>query len=71
MASEHTFHTGIAENISEGGFFVRTHIPPPIGEMVHIMIALGSSRQRVTLSLTAQVQWVCVPSGEGCRRDVG
>jgi uncharacterized protein (TIGR02266 family) len=65
MSSEHTFHTGLAENISEGGLFVVTHIPPPLGEIVHIFIELGSPRARAALNLTGQVQWIRIPSREG------
>ena len=34
VASEHNFFTGFTSNISEGGVFIATDLPPPLGTIV-------------------------------------
>ncbi len=65
LTSPRSFHTGMANDISEGGIFVATHIAPDIGEVVQIFIELGTPRDRKVLTLTGQVTWIRVPSSEG------
>ncbi len=58
MASDHNFYTGLANNISEGGIFVATYMPPPVGEIVEIFVELGLQQSRATFVIKGQVQWI-------------
>jgi uncharacterized protein (TIGR02266 family) len=40
LESEHNFYTGITCNISEGGVFVATYMPPPRGSCVAMVLVL-------------------------------
>jgi uncharacterized protein (TIGR02266 family) len=44
LQSEHNFFTGVANNLSEGGIFVATAQPPPIGTEVGFELVLGGER---------------------------
>jgi uncharacterized protein (TIGR02266 family) len=44
MQSEHNFFTGIANNISEGGIFIATLAPPPVGTEIGFELVLGAER---------------------------
>ena len=44
LESEHNFFTGITDNISEGGVFVATASPPPLGSEVGFELLLGGER---------------------------
>jgi hypothetical protein len=46
---------GVARNISEGGMFVETHDPPPLGSQVRITF----EAEGVHLSAVAEVRYVC------------
>ncbi len=48
LESEHNFYTGITDNISEGGIFVATPHPPPLGSEVSFELVLGEQRFQVT-----------------------
>jgi uncharacterized protein (TIGR02266 family) len=54
LQSEHNFFTGLTNNVSEGGIFVATHAPPPIGTEVGVELLLAGSR----FPLQGVVQWV-------------
>jgi uncharacterized protein (TIGR02266 family) len=40
IASESNFYAGFTENLSEGGVFVATHTPRPLGSVVDLVIDL-------------------------------
>lgn len=44
LESEHNFFTGVTANISEGGVFVATPAPPPVGTDVGFELLLGGQR---------------------------
>jgi uncharacterized protein (TIGR02266 family) len=54
MQSEHNFFTGIANNISEGGIFIASLSPPPLGAEIGFELVLGGERFLVV----GVVQWV-------------
>ncbi len=58
MVSESNFYTGLANNISEGGLFVATYMPPPVGTVVEIAVELGMSKQAASFNIRGQVQWI-------------
>jgi uncharacterized protein (TIGR02266 family) len=47
LESEHNFYTGISQNISEGGIFVATIHPPPLGSAVSFQLLLENQRFQV------------------------
>ncbi len=54
LQSEHNFFAGVANNVSEGGVFVATTAPPPIGTEVGFELVLGGERFLVV----GVVRWV-------------
>jgi len=54
LESDHNFFTGVANNLSEGGIFVATAHPPPIGSEVGFELVLGGERFLVM----GVVRWV-------------
>ena len=44
LESEHNFFTGVANNVSEGGIFVASAHPPPLGSEVGFELLLGGER---------------------------
>lgn len=54
LESEHNFFTGITDNISEGGVFVATPAPPPLGSEVGFELVLGGER----FAVTGRVCWL-------------
>lgn len=68
LESEHNFYTGLTDNISEGGLFVATGAPPPLGSEVGFELVLGERRFLVT----GRVCWLrdhrtaSVDAPEGC-----
>jgi uncharacterized protein (TIGR02266 family) len=44
LESEHNFFAGVANNVSEGGIFVATTNPPPLGSEVGFELLLGGER---------------------------
>lgn len=54
LESEHNFFTGITSNLSDGGVFVATPAPPPIGSQVGFELLLGGGRFLVI----GTVRWV-------------
>jgi uncharacterized protein (TIGR02266 family) len=43
LESEHNFYTGLSQDLSEGGLFVATLDPPPIGEEVGFQLMLDGN----------------------------
>lgn len=52
--SETNFFTGFTENISEGGVFISTFSPPPVGAEVALRITIRGSSQLVVKGI---VRW--------------
>jgi hypothetical protein len=46
---------GVARNISEGGMFVETRVPHPIGSQVRVTFAAGGGE----MTAVAEVRYVC------------
>ena len=44
LESEHNFFAGVANNVSEGGIFVASAHPPPVGSEVGFELVLGGER---------------------------
>jgi hypothetical protein len=55
LEGEHGMGLGIARNISEGGMFVETRAPQPIGSQVRITFPADSG----DMSAIAEVRYVC------------
>ncbi len=55
LEGEHGMGLGIARNISEGGMFVETRSPQPIGSQVRITFPAESGE----MSAVAEVRYVC------------
>ena len=56
LESEHNFYTGISNDISEGGVFVATHTPPPVGAAVELSLVLPGSAEE--FAIVGRVCWV-------------
>jgi uncharacterized protein (TIGR02266 family) len=54
--SEHNFYFGITGDISEGGLFVSTYVPPPLGDKVTMEITLPGQTESFTV--TGVVRWL-------------
>ena len=54
LESDHNFFTGVANNLSEGGIFVATPNPPPVGSELGFELLLGGERFLVM----GVVRWV-------------
>jgi uncharacterized protein (TIGR02266 family) len=54
LSSEHTFYSGVTNDISEGGIFVATYTPPPIGAIVRLTLTLPSYGE---WPITGEVRW--------------
>ncbi len=54
--SEHNFFTGFTENISEGGLFVATHCPVPVGTTFPMSFTLQGRDEPI--QVTCEVRWV-------------
>ena len=71
LESEHNFYTGITDNISEGGLFVATDDPPPIGTELHFELVLGERRFQmsgvVLWQRTHRMASTDMPEGVGIR----
>jgi len=55
LASEHNFYNGFSENISEGGIFIATHDPLPMGEVVQLSFKLPSGH---AVEVNGEVRWI-------------
>jgi uncharacterized protein (TIGR02266 family) len=71
--SESNFYVGFAENLSDGGIFVATHAPRPIGCSVNLLVALpdqGPIRAKGTVAWVREYrEQNDVPPGMGIRFD--
>ena len=56
LESEHNFYTGVSNDISEGGVFVASYMPPPVGSMVELSLMLPGSSEAFTMM--GIVRWV-------------
>lgn len=54
LQSETIFFTGLTENLSEGGLFVSTLSPPPIGELVHLKVTAEGG---IEVEVRGHVRW--------------
>ncbi len=54
LQSETIFFTGLTENLSEGGLFVATFSPPPIGDLVHLKVKADGG---VDVEVRGYVRW--------------
>ena len=73
MRTEHGFWNGFAENISEGGIFIATHVPFEMGEEVELtfMLARGPKGERERYAVTCEVCWIRPDSGGGLPPGMG
>jgi uncharacterized protein (TIGR02266 family) len=58
LQSEHNFYAGFTSDISEGGVFIATPDPAPIGEVVSFKLKLGKG----DVDVQGEVRWVREPS---------
>ena len=72
VASDHNFYNGFSENISEGGLFVATHVPLPVGRSIDVEFTLPSAPRPIRVACV--VCWIRpyredsdVPAGMGLR----
>jgi uncharacterized protein (TIGR02266 family) len=56
LESDHNFYIGVAGEVSEGGVFVATYCPPPVGSLVTIDIQLPETSEPMLLA--GVVRWV-------------
>jgi len=56
MGSDSNFYAGVTDNISEGGVFVATALPPPVGANVAMTLTLPDLGRK--LALSGVVRWV-------------
>ena len=54
--SDHNFYYGLSENISEGGLFVSTFQPAPLGAELEITFTLPGGKE--PMRVRGRVQWV-------------
>lgn len=55
-ASQTNFFSGLSEDISDGGVFVATMSPPPVGESVHLKVTVNGDSSR-TVVVRGVVRW--------------
>ena len=53
--SDDNFYAGITGDVSEGGLFVATYMPPPVGTQIELEITLPNG---VALQVRGLVRWV-------------
>ena len=53
--SQDNFFSGIAENISQGGVFVSSFSPPPVGEPVRLKLSVDGAGELV---ISGRVRWL-------------
>jgi uncharacterized protein (TIGR02266 family) len=54
IESENNFFTGFSENISEGGVFVTTPAPPPVGSQISVEVNIDDSP---SIQVMGEVRW--------------
>jgi uncharacterized protein (TIGR02266 family) len=55
LDSENTFYAGVTADVSEGGVFVATYTPPPIGSLVYLDLEIPN---RGKWPVAGVVRWV-------------
>jgi uncharacterized protein (TIGR02266 family) len=72
IESDHNFFNGFSENVSEGGLFVATHMPLPVGRTLEVEFTLPDVSRK--LHVTCVVCWIRpygetidLPAGMGVR----
>jgi len=55
LHSDDNFYAGITGDVSEGGIFVATYVPPPLGATVSIEVALPDG---TPIKASGVVKWV-------------
>ena len=65
LRSESNFFTGLTRDISEGGVFIATYCPVPVGTIVELEFTLPPSW--VPVRVTGEVRWIAEynPSADG------
>ena len=53
--SQDNFFSGLTENVSEGGMFVSTLSPPPVGESVSLRVSVNSGEEVIVKGI---VRWL-------------
>jgi uncharacterized protein (TIGR02266 family) len=62
LRSQNNFFTGFSENISEGGLFVATEAPHPLGTVMELTLSvMGQSAK----TLRGEVVWIRPPNARG------
>ena len=56
LESENNFYAGITNDVSEGGVFVATVVPPPVGAWVALTLRLGE--EGPSWHVCGEVRWV-------------
>ena len=62
LRSENNFFTGFSENVSEGGLFVATEAPHPMGSIMEVTLSLMGSDP---MTLQGEVSWIRPPHARG------
>ncbi len=57
LESEHNFYSGIANDISEGGVFVATVVPPAVGSEISFALRLHDA-ESPSWHVTGVVRWI-------------
>jgi uncharacterized protein (TIGR02266 family) len=66
------FFAGVSGDLSEGGLFVATYTPRPVGAEVHVTFVLPAMGGVATsVEATAIVAWVRTPDGSGAEPGMG
>ena len=53
-SSQSNFWCGFSEDMSEGGVFISMSPPPPVGELVHLSVAIGAEP---AVTAIGEVRW--------------
>jgi uncharacterized protein (TIGR02266 family) len=56
LESDHNFYAGVVDDVSEGGVFIATHAPPPVGATVDLALTLGDGAAPFPCS--GVVRWI-------------
>jgi uncharacterized protein (TIGR02266 family) len=62
LRSQNNFFTGFSENISEGGLFVATEAPHPLGTVIEVMLSVMGGE---VMTLRGEVVWIRPPNARG------
>ena len=62
VTSDADLYTGVTENLSEGGVFVRSAAPPAIGTRVHLRFTIPGGGSEVALD--GEVRWHRTGAGD-------